>query len=378
MNVDIIEPRGRIRIPNHEIGSNKISAIYRLREEETLNSLQHDHQPLFIGLSNGDLLIYHSTDKQQTSETPVHAPPANSKLTQDSSAVSIRTQSSYQDMKRLFHEYHHNSNYKLANIFRNITKDNTSILKIQFLPISMSKTIILVTSSFALSVFEIVGTHINQIYSIGDCKNAVSLFLMHDDKKLLMVGSKKKMTVFQITNKSRNVFQFNVINETTMKDRVRTIDHYNENSILIGLVNDYAIFNYSDFSVSSLTSDDEIDVFNRSTSFSYFGLSSSGPLMWTLPLNDDTSLLVKDTQIIQVNKSESPTISLSPVKLTTVPITVLFIYPVYILVVYPKKLEILDIKTGDVIQKFHHHISSSFLSFAIDDSVITIAHGSDI
>ena len=94
MNIDIIEPHGRIRIPNHEIGNNKISAIYRHKEEETLNSLQHHLQPLFIGLNNGDLLIYHSTEKQSFSDA-VQIPLANSKITQDSSAVSIRTQSLY-------------------------------------------------------------------------------------------------------------------------------------------------------------------------------------------------------------------------------------------------------------------------------------------
>lgn len=377
MNIDIIEPHGRIRIPNHEIGNNKISAIYRHKEEETLNSLQQHLQPLFIGLNNGDLLIYHSTEKQSLSDT-VQIPLANSKITQDSSAVSIRTQSSYQDLKKLFHDHHNNHNYKLANIFKNITKDSSSILKIQSLPISVSKTIILVTTPFALSVFEIVGTHINQIYNVGDCKNAVSQFLMHDDKKLLIVGNRKKLSVYQITNKSRNVFQFNVLNETTLKDKIRTIDTYSDNSVLVGLVNDYLVFNYSEFSISSLAGGDEIDVFNRSTSFSYFGLSSSGPLMWTVPISDDDILLVKDTQIIQVNKSDSSIISPSPVKLSSIPTTILFLYPIYLLVVYSKKLEILDIKTGDVIQKFHHHISSNFLSFSNDDSVITIAHGNDI
>ncbi|RCK67836.1 Vacuolar morphogenesis protein 6 [Candida viswanathii] len=379
MNIDIIEPHGRIRIPTHEIGNNKISAIYKHKEEDTLNSLQQSHQPLFIGLSNGDLLVYHATEKPASSEeAPAQIPLAISKTTQDSSAVSIRTQSSYQDMKRLFQDHHENRNYKLANIFRNVTKDGSAVLKIQPLPISVTKTIILVTTPFALGIFEIVGTHINQIYSLSDCKNAVSLFVMHDDRRLLVVGNKKKMTVYQITNKSRNVFLFNVINETAMKDKIRTIDKYGDESILLGLVNDYVVCNYSDFSVSSLTSDDEMDVFNRSASFSYFGLSSSGPLMWTLPVSDDVLFLVKDTQIIEVDKSGTPMISPSPVKLASVPTTILFIYPIYLLVVYAKKLEILDIRTGDIIQKFHHHIGSSYLSFSIDDSVITIAHGCDI
>ncbi|EMG50920.1 hypothetical protein G210_5886, partial [Candida maltosa Xu316] len=372
MNIDIIEAYNRIRIPRNEIGNNRISAIYKHKDEHDPNNIQ---QPLFIGLTNGDLLIYHLTENPTSSEG-AQIPSTTSKTT--SSAISIRSNLSARDIKRLFQD-RENQSYKIANVFRNITKDGSSILKIESLPISSTKLIILVSTSSALGVFEIVGTHINQIYSIKDCKNAVSLYLVHDDRKLLIVGNKKKLTVYHITNKSRNIFQFNTINEITMKDRIRTIDKFTEETLLIGLINDYVICKYSDFSISSLTLDYEMEVFNRTSSFSYFGLSSSGPMMWTLPINSDEFLLVKDTQVIKINKSqESTTLSPPLLKLSAIPISVLFIYPIYLLVVYPKKIEILDFKSGDLIQKFHHHIGTNQLSLSVDDSLISLAYGSDV
>ena len=66
------------------------------------------------------------------------------------------------------------------------------------------------------------------------------------------MGTKKKLTIFQIINKSRNIFQFNKLKEVVMKDKIRSIDKFDEDSIIIGLVNNYVICEFADFGVSSL------------------------------------------------------------------------------------------------------------------------------
>ena len=87
-------------------------------------------------------------------------------------------------------------------------------------------------------------------------------------------GDKEKLTIFQIINKSRNIFQFNKLKEVVMKDKIRSIDKFDEDSIIIGLVNNYVICEFADFGVSSLAIEND-NMLSQGTSFSYFGLSSS-------------------------------------------------------------------------------------------------------
>ena len=55
MNIDVIEPLDRIRISSNEIKNNKISAIYKHSVDQA-----NEQQQLFVGLTNGDLLIYNA------------------------------------------------------------------------------------------------------------------------------------------------------------------------------------------------------------------------------------------------------------------------------------------------------------------------------
>lgn len=245
MNIDVIEPLDRIRISSNEIKNNKISAIYKHSVDQA-----NEQQQLFVGLTNGDLLIYNAV-KDTFLEESGQVSLADTRTILVSSAISISTHSSYQDIKRLFRG-HENRSYKLANMFSNITKDGSSINKIESLPISPTKLIILITTLNSLEIFEIVGNHINQIYHVPDSKNSLSFYVLYNDRRLFFVGTKKKLTIFQIINKSRNIFQFNKLKEVVMKDKIRSIDKFDEDSIIIGLVNNYVICEFADFGVSSL------------------------------------------------------------------------------------------------------------------------------
>lgn len=371
MNIDVIEPLDRIRISSNEIKNNKISAIYKHSVDQA-----NEQQQLFVGLTNGDLLIYNAV-KDTFLEESGQVSLADTRTILVSSAISISTHSSYQDIKRLFRG-HENRSYKLANMFSNITKDGSSINKIESLPISPTKLIILITTLNSLEIFEIVGNHINQIYHVPDSKNSLSFYVLYNDRRLFFVGTKKKLTIFQIINKSRNIFQFNKLKEVVMKDKIRSIDKFDEDSIIIGLVNNYVICEFADFGVSSLAIEKNDNMLSQGTSFSYFGLSSSTPVMWTIQISDDLFLLVKDTQIVKIDRRNGPSMILSSIKLSRIPIEVLFIYPIYLFVVYPKKIEIVDVTSGDLIQKLGHSINSGHSSIILTNSVISIASGADI
>lgn len=125
-----------------------------------------------------------------------------------------------------------------------------------------------------------------------------------------------------------------------------------------------------------MTGGGNLEIFTHATSFTYFGLSVSDSLVWTLLTGGNLIILIKDTTVVQLDKS-SNTISTSPIKLSTVPLAVVFINPMYLVVIYSKRLEVIDIK-GSIIQKFLHHIMSNQILADFDGSTLVLASGSNI
>ena len=72
-----------------------------------------------------------------------------------------------------------------------------------------------------------------------------------------------------------------------MKDKIRSIDKFDEDSIIIGLVNNYVICEFADFGVSSLAIEKTIICLVKEPLSATFGLSSSTPVMWTIQISDD-------------------------------------------------------------------------------------------
>ncbi|KAG7665353.1 VAM6 [[Candida] subhashii] len=383
MNIDIIEPHNRIRISNGSSGSSSSSSS---SSNEKISSIHQQNGKLYVGFSNGDLSIYASKtddkeidDQQQQQQ---QAPSSSSK------ARSIRSLKTFNDIKGLFKDNEKSGDFTLVKRFKNISQDGASIDLIKVLPMVQQdshKTIILTNTPEAVRIYEIVGSHINQIHKFEDSKNCSDvLYLESDERRLLLLGIKKRFVVFQIINKSRNLFTFTKIHEESLKDKVRTIDNYiEENKVIIGLQNDYLLIDVrQDFKISSLPVDEtNVNMFTHNTSFSYFGFTSSGPMTWTVPIeHEDKLLLVRDTQIVKLEKQSQgdSTITSSPIKLLVVPIAIFSIHPLYLVVIYNKKLEVLDIQNGDLIQKFHHQINSNQIHTSMEGPTINLAAGSDI
>ncbi|KAI5951365.1 VAM6 [Candida jiufengensis] len=369
MNIDIIEPAKRVRIPSlHASGNNKISSF-----------LQTENQ-LYIGSSKGDLFIYEISSQPASTnpETDRHTTKTFPETFQSSATKSIRSFKSFHDTRHLFNEKHE---YELVNSFINIVGDNSSIQKIKILPFTSShtvhKTIVLVITPTILKIFEIVGTHTNSIYHLEElnCKDA--LYLEHGENRLLFIGVKKKLLIFKITNKSRNVLQFTKAQDLSLKDRVRTINKFDDDNILVAVENDYWLVNLNNFVPKTLSNINDSEVFNYGTSFSYFGLSSMGPSIWTIPINVNKMLLIKDTAVVVLVKDKIE-VQPSNIKFTSIPLAINFIYPIYLAVTYSKKIEILDIEQGTIIQKFMHHINANQVFTDNTGSVISLASGSNI
>ncbi|KAK6201041.1 vacuolar carboxypeptidase Y [Scheffersomyces amazonensis] len=335
MNIDIIEPINRI----HLSSNGKITAIYYLNGR------------LFVGFSNGDLSIYSTT------------------ITEDN-----------------------DDKLKFETSFHNVTRDSSSIDKISHLPVSNENTnkLILIISTIELyRIYEIIGSHVNLIQELE--VGVDFIYGNYQENRLFITGSKKKVIIYKIINKTRNILQFQKFKEISVKDKIKSITQYNNTSILIGLTNDFLLLEYSkeennknknkndndndndnqiNFHIKPLI----IDGFGGNSSFSYFGLSGS-TRSWNIPIDNNEILLVKDSQSILLNNDK---IIPSTIKWNSnVPTHITFISPIYLLIIYNKKLEIIDYTTGDLIQKFHHQINS-VVQLTLENNIIFLSSSTEI
>lgn len=367
MNIDIIEPSIRIRIPRARQNNLKATAVLQLESH------------IYVGCNNGDLLVFSISGQSEPIKEPEYPTINSSAPTFQSLATrSVRSLKSYADSRNLFAENH---GYTLMGTYKNLIGDGTGISSIQLLPLvsqqpNTQKTIVLITGASSLKIYELVGSHTNLVYSLEETRLANPLYVDHNENRLLIIGFKKRLLILSITNKSRNVLQFNIVKEISLKDRIRTINKYDENRILLGIERDYVLLELNTFGISLMTGGGNLEIFTHATSFTYFGLSVSDSLVWTLLTGGNLIILIKDTTVVQLDKS-SNTISTSPIKLSTVPLAVVFINPMYLVVIYSKRLEVIDIK-GSIIQKFLHHIMSNQILADFDGSTLVLASGSNI
>ncbi|KAG5417231.1 UTP21 [Candida metapsilosis] len=364
---NILEPSTRLRISHFRQSTSKTTSVLQLEDR------------IYVGCSNGDLLVF-TASGQPDADKGQEYPTLNSTAStvQSSATRSVRSFKSYADTRNLFADDH---GYTLSATFKNLTIDGSAISSIQILPIvnpqpNTQKTIVLITSISGLKIYELVGSHTNLIYSFDETKFANPFYVEHDGSRILIIGYRKKLLILSIKNKSRNVLQFNKVKEMSLKDRIRTINTYNGGELLLGTESDYFLLSVDNFELRSLSGDGHPDIFTHATSFTYFGLSASDPSVWTLPTDGNLVILIKDTTVVQLDKKTNE-ISTSPIKLSTIPLGVLSISPMYLVAIYSKRLEVIDLK-GSVIQKFSHHIMSSSIVSDFNGSTLILASGSNI
>ncbi|RLV95803.1 U3 small nucleolar RNA-associated protein 21 [Spathaspora sp. JA1] len=321
-----------------------------------ITSIVNDGGKLYVGVNNGDLLVFTKASQDQDKPEQVQEQDSGKRLR------------SFNDVKTLFADNDTSKMFSLSGNFKNVTRDGSSINSIHVLHITqLNKSIIGVCSDNGLTIFEIVGSHINQIFKLEE---SVSCLLNVD--RILYIGVKQRLLIFQILNKSRNLFSIVKIKELTMKDRIKTIDVFEE-QLLIGLTSDYCIVNQDTFEIIPVENTEE---FTHSTSsFSLFGLTSNSPKLWTITQKDNV-LLIRDTQVVNIKLDL--TMNNSLVKFVSVPLAIINIAPIYLLVVYSKKLEIINIETGDLIQRFIHHINSNQIYVSVESACVSLCCNNDI
>ncbi|CUM66219.1 uncharacterized protein PRCAT00003879001 [Priceomyces carsonii] len=356
MNIDILTPSNRVHLSSNQ----KISAIH------------YFHRKLFVGFFNGDLSIY---------STPI------GKTEYDrTTSRSLKSAKSISEIHGLFNNDDQSQKITLDNTFKNASRDQSGITRIECLQVleGDNRNIIILASNDSIKVFERVGYHLNFIADLEDTKNFTDFYCFcSQERKLIIVGVKKKLIFYLLKKKSRNIIQVFKIKELTFKDKIKAIGSSSSQNmcwIIVALTSDFFVVDVDDdFNFEPLAYNDTLSGFSHSNSFSYFGLSSSGPKTWILNASQDKVLLVKDNQVaVSIRKEKTFSISSVPIKFSVAPLYIAFIYPLYLLVVYNKKLEVLDVDTGYLIQKFHHHLNSGQIQVTFENESFFLGSGTDI
>lgn len=350
MNVDIIEPFNRL----HLAGNVKISA------------LKFAHDRLFLGFSNGDLTIMRASAQI---------------LPNKSAPTSVRSFRSFSDIKRLFSDNDQSQLLVIEKTFKNVTTNQSAITDLDSLPLykENNREVILVGNDEVLLVYEWVGSHLNMINTFGEARNYSKFNYMEcGDVRLILIGVRKKLLIFKVVQKTRNVIDFNLYKEVALKERIRTITCYPENcSALLGLDHSFLILDGKTFEVRELlTNESSIYSLMQSTSFSYFGFSNVGPEVKIIPCDGEYSLVIRDSQVglLQFDENHAM-LHESNIKLPAIPVDVAYLYPCYVLFLYHKKLEVVDIESGGVIQEFYHLFNNNGIYLSVEDNIIMIGSG---
>lgn len=355
MNIEIIRP------------SSRLNATSNIR----ISTVVYKKSKLYVGFANGDFSVF---DVDITFVPQSRKPPLMTSF------------KSLNDIRSYFSESK-SSNFSHDITFPNIHGDSTGISRMEVLSINQAtnRIILALANQDTIKIFEKVGTHLNLIQNVTESKNYVDFFSYDiNECNYIAIGIKKKLMVFQRIYKTRNLFQYHKIHECTMKDRIKVINSINLDLgfyLLVGLTTDFVVIDVTNgFSVKSLFPEitDTISGFNL-TSFTYFGLTNTGPSMSIIKITDDEYCLIKDTQILMVyNKESGLSFGESKVKLNSVPLYVGSIYPSYLLIIYTKNVEIVEITTGEVIQKIHHQINTNFIPICITESFIFLGAINDL
>lgn len=354
MNVDIMAPFNRLNLN----GNAKVTALHFQDEK------------LFIGFSNGDITIMKVSDNPESLKTP---------------ARSMRSFRSFTDIKGLFHDNDLSLWYNTEKTFKNVNGSLAAITALRLIPLYKdgSRDVLLIGSSDTLQAFEWVGAHLNLINSFLDSKSFNQFrYVETKDRRLILIGCKKRLHVYQIKQKSRNIFDFILIKELNLKDKLRAIGgHKNHDIVVLGMTNSFAYLELDEpYQLKDLpTEHSGINNLSQSTSFSYFGISSTGPQIWVVDMKNSTSLVIRDSQVGTLTFQEkSCSLKSSNVNFQAVPVDVAFLSPCYLLVLYNRKLEIIDVASGAVVQVFHHHMNNSNISLTVNEDVVIIGAGTNV
>lgn len=350
MNIDVLIPDDKLHLPQGLV----------------VTSVAQFASNLYIGSANGSLAVLKVNQREaQPNQVP----------------KTIRGSKSFSEVKQQFSRKPDTKSLILDTTFRNTTGDNRPIEKIECFQLEPSGPVyVLISKTDSIRLFERVDSHLNLIQELSEVKPCYDycLFRALKGQLYLLAAVKKRIIVFTLITKGHNKVHVQFHKEVAVKERIKQIVATDSGEeILIELANDYKILN-ANFQISSLpVNEADLQNFALASSFSYFSLSNSGPQSFVLPIQNSKFLLMKEQQTALLD-IKSQTFNPSLIKSTSIPTSVTFISPSYALLVHSRKMEVVEIYTGEVIQSYTHQANSSSILTTRFNDILIFATGTDI
>lgn len=325
----------------------------------------------YLGLSNGDIMVMTINNQSESSTSQPN---------------SIRSFRSFTDAKHMFTDNKNSNSMVLERSFSATMA--LAITSINILPLytesqhsNSSRTVLLASTDDQLHVYELVGAHLTFVQALEDARGCVaSSYVSVEQDKLLVVGSRKKILIYKLEQKSRNIYEFKLVQSHLYREKVKHLcTIHQEKLVLLATVHSFHLIDLlGNYPTRELPKDfANVGSFVQPSSFSYFGLSNNGPTIKFVPCGPDRILVINDLQTAILRPSDGfHRLEESDIVLSMVPVAFDYLYPCYVLVTYTKHLEVLDIESGRLIQEFKHLLNTSQISVALQEKNAVIGAGS--
>lgn len=333
-------------------------------------SVLHIHDDfLFVGFTDGKLSVYSlKALKRQDNLKPSY----------------IKRKPSVSEFEALFSQHDYSSRPKLVETFSNTTRHNTAITKIASTKLTgLKSTVVLISDKERIHLYTLDGDVLTYVRELEDCRHFSDYEVFQSPSKMfLLVGIKKKFTAFSISYLS-NEIEIKEEKSISFLQKIKFIYcSYSQigSQIVIALQVDLQILDVEkNFVPSKIEPQLLDDFFMHDTSFRYFGLTNYGPDVSVVGARDKEVLVIRDKQVARlVFEIDIAKLMSTPIKLISSPLYVSFFEPNYLLVVYNKNIEILDIDKGNIIQSCTHNIKSNYMVAAKRQWLFLLAHDTDL
>lgn len=334
MNVNVLSPV----VTYHVSSSRRILAIC------TFNQL------LFIGYSDGGIDVHNLQRNRQLISDKVKSP---------SRPI--------------------NESFTLGNA---ITKTSTESSAIRALDaVQLDYPILFVIEKTAVSLYRYHENSLKRLTTLteGTIISATEIFV-RNGRICIVMGIKRRLLFFSLELRQEQVV-IHSKQEYALKDKVKSILKISDNNtctLLVGVINDFVVIDLEDSHQEPGTIN-EINIENFTRSFSYFGFSGTTPSIHNVrsPLNE--VFIFKDTQAALLTLDNNVIkLDISPINLHSAPLYVRYIDPMYLIMIYYKKFEVVNALNGDVVQKYYHNIASGNIFVSMEGNTLLIASASDI
>lgn len=328
MNIEVIGPLDRL-----ELAGSRVSAMTVVTG--TPGAAGGDgggSDTLWVGFSNGDVAVYRLAGAGAVTAAGAAGPRVP------------RPRKSLADVRRQFGV----GVLQPVLTAPNVTVSGTAVRLIEAAPAAApaaaSGVLVCVADADTVRVHRFDGDKLRFVHEFGAAGFVDLVWLL---SSAVAIGTRKRVVVAAIDAAGEAV----VMHEATFKEKVKRLRALGD-EVMIGTSG--RLFTMSrEYAVEPLSGAEAF----AALAFSYLGLNSSGPHTLIEAVHAPDVVISQDTQMVRFDRD---TREFAPVayKPATVPLAMCYVAPIYLCVAFARRLEVVDYTTGQVVQKFEHHLGA--------------------